>query len=382
MPAIFSSVRYVIFVLAAAALVAAAAGYCPNGVFSQNVPMHGEYVSVIVSGSLVGVVTSPYVYPSSTPVDDYGVCRPSQYYNWRFSFPGSYAGGIFAARVPMELVVDGQCASPNNFAWGRTVYIVDQTERLIYIVTFGADGELSVRAVSYADSYYFYYYYDGVSNVPFVVIPLTKDQIDLVLKPLGVPYVSPPPYDSTWFYLDDGRYMVLEDGGQAVFCNDYDLSTSPYSSRMLAIAIETRWSKAVYADLRDRTVNVTEPNRIYYFKTGLFNVIGGRGGGGSGNAGAQASVWPALPTWRPLPAVPLPPLTLTLGAPPAAYLVLAIAVFAAAFGALARLSLAMIVAGAIALAASVFLPNSAALAAVGLGMIILGAWNKWRQESA
>jgi len=87
--------------------------------------------------------------------------------------------------------------------------------------------------------------------------------------------------------------------------------------------------------------------------------------------------------WSPVqaqPAPPLPPLSLTFNAPPVGGIVLAIAVFAAAFGAVVRLSAAMVLAGAVAVVASVFL-GSPELGAIGLGMVVLGIWNKWRQES-
>jgi len=203
-------------------------------------------------------------------------------------------------------------------------------------------------------------------------------------------------------------------GNSVTIYNNSTKLKSSTSFPFFAVLLNVTWTHVTYNDVFGNAFTAKASNDVYIFTTNKYFL--------ASQVAAQASTttttttqpattstvtvtvtpvytlppvtytpsvtWPgsvpgALPTWNPQPAVPLPPVALTLSsaAPSAAYLALAIAIFAAAYGAYKRLAYTMIVAGSIAMVVAIFLPNGQALAAVGIGMVVLGVWNKWRQET-
>jgi len=370
----------------------------------------GLYVDVIVDGSKLSANPSTVVLSSY-----YGfgrnVCGGTYYSFWYMSStpPGIIMvfGYTTPPSTPRYIVIDDgvTCLPIKTFNNDRAFYVVDQTRKRIYLVTF----DPTTASVTIAGEWSYSSRYEittGEMNIEIYALNSVY-QLNAVLKMLGLADASAVG-DSTWFYAENGKYIEVYNGRTRIYQSP-DLTSSPYTTRYLVIMIDVtwplRWTHAVYTDMNSVKYNLTDKFLIYFLATDFTQRIyppyaSTQTVTVTQTVAQTATVtqtvtpvytlppvtytptiqMPSLPTWNPQPAVPLPPLAVALSAPPASYLVLAIAIFAAAFGAFARLSMSMIVAGGIAMAAAVFLPNSAALATVGLGMVILGIWNKRRQE--
>jgi len=326
-------------------------------------------------------------------------------YTSKYDFSSLTAIYLHVPPVRRAVVVDGKCyytgLAPSNGV--ATLVAFNGYNKVAYYIVIDTNtGRVNVTAFSYTSLVVYTNTTYGTSTTTF--IGFTQAAFNLFWKAFG----------GGQGVAGTAAVIYAPIGNRIAIYNNSTTVKSSTNFPFLAVLLNATWTHVTYYDVFGNAFTAKASNDVYIFTTNKYFL--------ASQVAAQTSTttttttqpattstvtvtvtpvytlppvtytpsvaWPgsvpgALPTWNPQPAVPLPPVALTLSSatPSAAYLALAIAIFAAAYGAYKRLAYTMIVAGAIAMVAAIFLPNGQALAAVGIGMVVLGVWNKWRQET-